>query len=195
MPAFLVLADPRSGQRHEFARTPVRIGREPELDLVITGDGAAVVSATHAILEHDGTAWTLTDVGSRNGTWLNGTRLAANARAAIATGSVLQLGEAGPQFRVIATATPAADVTTHEQAMPRPTPPPTPPALVAAPTPLAPSPSAAGGPGMRALGLDPAARDELREPAAPASSARPLVVGIVLVILAAVVYLVVMRAR
>lgn len=160
MPAYLVLAEPRSGQRHEYSATPVRIGRDPEFELVITGDGAAVVSASHAILEHDGTAWALTDLGSRNGTWLNGARLAPNARTAVVTGAVMQLGESGPQFRVVATSPKIVAATMIESAVPRPAPP-TRPALVAAPTPLAPSPTAGdAGPGMRTLAFEKALKDE-----------------------------------
>lgn len=160
MPAFLALAEPRSGQRHEFAVTPVRIGRDPEFELVITGDGAAVVSGTHAVLEHDGTAWSLTDLGSRNGTWLNGTRLAPNVRTGIATGGVLQLGERGPQFRVVATASRNVAATMIESAVPRPVPMAPRAPLVAATTPLAPSPTSGGaGPGMRTLAFEKALTD------------------------------------
>ena len=161
MGTYLSLAEPRSGQRHEFTTTPVRIGRDPEFELVITGDGAAVVSGSHAVLEHDGATWALTDLGSRNGTWLNGTRLAANVRTTLAAGAVLQLGESGPQFRVVATAPRNVAATMIERAVPRPVAPSEKPPLVSTATPVAPSPgSGSAGPGMRTLGFERALRDE-----------------------------------
>ena len=45
------------------------IGRAPTNDIVVRDDG---VSARHARLDADGGRWMLADVGSRNGTTLNG---------------------------------------------------------------------------------------------------------------------------
>ncbi len=185
MPAFLVLAEPRSGSRHEFTQTPIRIGRDPEFELVITGDGAAVVSGTHAVLEHDGKAWSVTDLGSRNGTWLNGTRLAANVRTPVSTGEVLQLGESGPQFRVVATAPKVVAATMIESAVPRPAPVvPSGKPLTASATPGAPSPSAGGaGPGMRTMAFERTLKDEK---AKSSSRMRSVVIGASAVVVVAV---------
>ena len=57
------------------ARGRISIGKSTENDLVIDGDGA--VSRVHAMLEHIGPAWCLTDIGSTNGTVVNGERLFA----------------------------------------------------------------------------------------------------------------------
>ena len=160
MTAFLVLAEPRSGARREFTTSPVRIGRDPEFELVIEGEGAAVVSASHAILEHVGTTWFLSDLGSRNGTMLNDVRLAPDTRTPIATGAVIKFGDSGPQFRVVAVKKMVA-ATMVESAAPRPVAPPAPkPAVVASTTPAAPSPSAGEGPGMRTLGFQRQLHDE-----------------------------------
>jgi diguanylate cyclase (GGDEF)-like protein len=45
------------------------IGRDPECDLVLTD---ALVSSRHALLEDRGDSWTLIDLGSTNGTSVNG---------------------------------------------------------------------------------------------------------------------------
>ena len=45
------------------------IGRSPASDIVVRDDG---VSARHARLDANGSRWILSDVGSRNGTTLNG---------------------------------------------------------------------------------------------------------------------------
>ena len=51
----------------------VRIGRGDECELVLPGD--ATVSRKHAALRAVGGGWLLEDLGSRNGTYLNGARL------------------------------------------------------------------------------------------------------------------------
>ena len=50
----------------------VTIGRAPGNDVVLDDP---LVSGTHAALERVGHAWSIRDLGSRNGTWVNGRRL------------------------------------------------------------------------------------------------------------------------
>ncbi|MFC1412909.1 FHA domain-containing protein [Streptacidiphilus sp. N1-12] len=50
----------------------LRIGRLPGSDLKLTHDS---VSRAHAELRRDGAAWTLLDLGSTNGTHVNGSRI------------------------------------------------------------------------------------------------------------------------
>lgn len=57
----------------ELAANPVRIGRDPECDLVLPGDGT--VSRWHATLSLTDQGWLLTDEGSRNGSFVNGRRM------------------------------------------------------------------------------------------------------------------------
>ena len=56
----------------------VRLGRDHECEVVLPGDGT--VSRKHAALRADGSGWLLEDLGSRNGTFLNGARLTAPTR-------------------------------------------------------------------------------------------------------------------
>ena len=181
MPAFLLLVDARSGARREYTASPVRIGRDPEFELVLSGADAGVVSASHAILEHDGHAWSVTDLASRNGTYLNDQRLAPSERTPLMTGSVLRLGEKGPQFRVAAVASKVVAATMIESAVPRPVPA-LPAAAAAAKTqPLITSTppvgkgakGAAAAPGMRTLAFEKAMTDERAR-----SSSRVRTVGV-----------------
>ncbi len=57
------------------SRGRLSIGKSSTNDLPIADDPA--VSRVHAVLEHIGPAWCLTDVGSTNGTSVNGERLFA----------------------------------------------------------------------------------------------------------------------
>jgi FHA domain len=56
-------------------RGRISVGKSAHNDLVIDSDPA--VSRVHAMLEHVGPAWCITDVGSTNGTTVNGERLFA----------------------------------------------------------------------------------------------------------------------
>ena len=53
-------------------RGRISVGTSAHNDLVIDSDAA--VSRVHAVLEHVGPAWCITDVGSSNGTTVNGER-------------------------------------------------------------------------------------------------------------------------
>jgi FHA domain len=54
-------------------RSPLSVGKSPENDLVIDNDEA--VSRLHAQLERVGPAWCITDLGARNGTFVNGQKI------------------------------------------------------------------------------------------------------------------------
>jgi pSer/pThr/pTyr-binding forkhead associated (FHA) protein/S1-C subfamily serine protease len=103
---FLRLRDQKSGETREFDRPAVRIGRDPESEYPIGGDAAKVVSTQHARLVHEGAAWLVEDAGSRNGTFLDGKRLAPGTRERLKVGSVIGLGESGPRLKVEALAAP-----------------------------------------------------------------------------------------
>src|SRR5574341_480340 len=97
---FLRLRDLKSNETHEFQTSTVRVGRDPGSELPIAGEAAKVVSAAHLRLVHDGAAWWVEDVGSRNGTHLDGKRLAAGSRQKLGAGSVIGLGDTGPRLKV-----------------------------------------------------------------------------------------------
>ncbi len=66
------------GQAHELKRGSTRIGRDPENDIVIP---QPTVSARHASIETRGGGYSLQDLGSGNGTFLNGRRLGRESAA------------------------------------------------------------------------------------------------------------------
>jgi pSer/pThr/pTyr-binding forkhead associated (FHA) protein/S1-C subfamily serine protease len=101
---FLRLRDLRTGAALEFDGPEVRIGRDPQFECPIKGEGSQVVSGTHARLIFESGGWWLEDLGSRNGTYLDGRRLVPTVRSPVRAGSVIRLGESGPQIKIEAVA-------------------------------------------------------------------------------------------
>ncbi len=94
----VILHDERRHLDLPLSGTTARLGRDPDVD--VSFDPADdVVSAVHARVwrETDG-SWWLEDLGSTNGTWLNGRRLTGAAR--LATGDRFTLGRRGPALKV-----------------------------------------------------------------------------------------------
>ena len=81
------------------ARALVRLGRDHEATVALGGDDAGVVSATHAEIRPIEGGWRLADMGSRNGTFLNGER---TTDAPLKVGDHLSLGATGPVLSVAA---------------------------------------------------------------------------------------------
>ncbi|MDQ3875479.1 MAG: FHA domain-containing protein [Actinomycetota bacterium] len=82
------------GDEHLLDSTPLTVGRSGENDIAIGADEYA--SATHARLEprRDG-VW-IEDVGSTNGTFVNGVRLKERKR--LSSGDVIRIGETDLRF-------------------------------------------------------------------------------------------------
>ncbi len=68
-------------------RDRVVVGSSPECDLVVQD---AAVSRVHAVLDRVSAVWTVRDVGSSNGTYVNGKRIAGESR--LRPGEELLLG-------------------------------------------------------------------------------------------------------
>jgi hypothetical protein len=73
------------------------IGRDPKCTLVID---EAYVSARHAMLRWTGGQWELRDLGSRNGTFVDGVRLIPGESRRIARGANLDFGGQGKPWEV-----------------------------------------------------------------------------------------------
>lgn len=65
------------------------------------------VSGEHAVLAWSGSAWTLRDLGSRNGTFVNGVRVEAGAGTAVKLGDTLAFGSPEGGFAVLDAGSPA----------------------------------------------------------------------------------------
>jgi hypothetical protein len=79
------------GGRHDGLRCPiglrVRVGRVAENELAIP---EAAVSRHHAVLEPAADGWSLVDLGSANGTWVNGRRV---SRAVVTPRDRIRFGD------------------------------------------------------------------------------------------------------
>ena len=73
----ILFRDPRSGseKKYEFDQSPVRIGRNPLNNVVLEGN---FVSGWHGIIRFDNTGTYYFDLGSTNGTCLDGKKLQKN---------------------------------------------------------------------------------------------------------------------
>jgi pSer/pThr/pTyr-binding forkhead associated (FHA) protein/S1-C subfamily serine protease len=99
---YLKLVESGSHRVTEARESPVRIGRESGCTIAFDGEAARVVSGRHAEIRFENGAWVVADLGSRNGTLLNGRRL--SAATPLKAGDVIRLGESGPTLQVAAIA-------------------------------------------------------------------------------------------
>jgi len=79
------------------------IGRHPACDLCVDDPR---ISGEHASVRWEGNTWELRDLGSRNGTFVGGQRLAPGERIALDAGATFSLGGAPQSFTVIDVAPP-----------------------------------------------------------------------------------------
>lgn len=86
------------GARYTVKKLPILLGRAPDADLRLDPHRDLDASARHAeIFLHEGGLF-IRDLGSRNGSYLNGRRLSGHAR--IRSGDEIELGYGGPRFRI-----------------------------------------------------------------------------------------------
>jgi len=81
-----------NGVTHELGQGSVLLGRSRECDLTIDDPSA---SRRHAELRREGAVWTLVDLGSTNGTEVNGKKV---ERAALAFGDRILVGQTELRF-------------------------------------------------------------------------------------------------
>ena len=87
-----------SDQRFESKAVVVKVGRSPECGVRIPPEQGASVSRVHAEIAVGETGVIVRDAGSRNGTYLNGTRI--DAAQPLIVGDKLMLGAGGPTLEV-----------------------------------------------------------------------------------------------
>jgi len=95
-----------AGTRHALRDDITRIGRSGENDIIITD--AAMVSGRHAEIRKNGDTYRLCDLGSTNGTYLNGQRV--SEEVLLEPPSVIRLGADGPELSFILEDVPVVDL-------------------------------------------------------------------------------------
>jgi serine/threonine-protein kinase len=100
------ITTPRGTWEYPLVNLPSRIGRRdpsqnhfPELDLADYDRGHA--SRRHAVIERRGNQYVLTDVGSVNGTLLNGVRLPSHRPQPLKDGDRVRIGDVEMYFELI----------------------------------------------------------------------------------------------
>ena len=86
----------------------ITLGRNPENTVCFSGPDGTLVSGKHAVIEKRGEILMLRDLGSTNGTFINGTQIAEHA---LDTDEVISLGVSGPKMRMVEKSASATDST------------------------------------------------------------------------------------
>src|SRR3954464_5852979 len=87
----------------------ISLGRNPENTVCFSGPDGTLVSGKHAVIERRGEILMLRDLGSTNGTFINGTQIAEHA---LNLDEVISLGVSGPKMRLVERSASASDSTT-----------------------------------------------------------------------------------
>jgi S1-C subfamily serine protease len=91
---FKFLSGARAGQVEAFRKTYIGLGRHPLSDVRFDAERDLDVSSRHAAVIHKTEAFVIQDLGSRNGTFVNGTRITADTT--LQDGDVIGFGANGP---------------------------------------------------------------------------------------------------
>src|SRR5262245_16809203 len=97
----------KKGQTEVFNHQVVGVGRDPSNQLLFDPYKDTDVSSRHAQFLFQGEQLMLQDLGSRNGTFLNGQRV-GNQPSPVPPNSVIQFGDKGPKVQVSYKAAPVA---------------------------------------------------------------------------------------
>lgn len=94
------VAGSRKGQRQEFAAgLRVRFGRHPECEVSFDPQRDIDASSRHAELRHVDAGWVLVDLGSSNGTYVDGHRVTETPVVSNVPVSI-EFGPGGPRVRL-----------------------------------------------------------------------------------------------
>ncbi|HKA57128.1 MAG TPA: trypsin-like peptidase domain-containing protein [Gemmatimonadales bacterium] len=98
---FTFLSGARAGQIEAFRKGYIGLGRHPLSDIRFDAERDLDVSSSHAAIVRKPEGFVLQDLGSRNGTFVNGQRITADTL--LHAGDVIALGEGGPsvEFQII----------------------------------------------------------------------------------------------
>lgn len=103
-----ILDGARAGVTGVFSGAEIALGRHPSCQLAFDPDADLAVSARHAVIVRDGGRWLVRDLGSRNGTLVNGHPIRSVTR--LDDTDQIRLGADGPtlEVRLVPDATPDA---------------------------------------------------------------------------------------
>lgn len=105
---FKFLSGARAGQVEAFGKTYIGLGRHPLSDVRFDAERDLDVSSRHAAIIRKADAFVIQDLGSRNGTFVNGTRITADTP--LHDGDVIGFGANGPALEFHALPSDASDV-------------------------------------------------------------------------------------
>ena len=91
----IVLSGARAGTRRALTADFATLGRHPSSDLQFDPENDNDVSARHAAVFRQGPGYVVRDLGSSNGTWLNGNRIRSDR--SLEHGDRIRLGARGPE--------------------------------------------------------------------------------------------------
>jgi S1-C subfamily serine protease len=99
---FKFLSGARTGQVETVAKAYIGLGRHPLSDVRFDSERDLDVSVRHAAILRKPDGYVLQDLGSKNGTYVNGQRVATDTP--LASGDVIGFGPSGPavEFRTVA---------------------------------------------------------------------------------------------
>jgi hypothetical protein len=92
------LSGSRAGSEQTFDLPSIRIGRDPkDNDLAFDPNRDLLVSGHHAVVSFDGKRWTIRDLDSSNGTYIDGERITTRP---LKSGERVELGRGGPMIEI-----------------------------------------------------------------------------------------------
>jgi len=95
---FEFLSGARAGRKVAFEKSFIALGRDPLAEVRFDAEADLDASTKHAAVVLGGDGYAVRDLGSRNGTFVNGHRIDGNR--ALADGDVIRCGGHGPEVRV-----------------------------------------------------------------------------------------------
>lgn len=105
-----------TGREQRFTGERVRFGRRPDNDVVYDAANDRAVSGHHAELTLAGGRLVVRDLGSQNGTHINGSRI--HAPTPLNPGDTVRFGDNGPEWRAMLAAADNAPATNTSAAVP-----------------------------------------------------------------------------
>ena len=102
MPGVLNVRDEGASRRYVFEQQAI-VGRDLDCDIVLTSRS---VSRRHALVEKTSNGWVVRDLGSANGTSVDGARI---REAPLAPGAAVRFGEVDATFEIVSKETTSAE--------------------------------------------------------------------------------------